>query len=446
MAAAKRKLSSTSLHREMLAAFRQAPRQYLRAKLGKLIASKVPSAPPGFADAYAEHLVTDTDAPFVYANDSEPEIDVEISQEEADGLLEDATRFVTEEMPGIMRGVIESSAKDLLRRLIADWPAQRSWERETRQVFQERLEERWGRGFDILRMLYTIAQEMGGEAHQRAKRSRAKKNRVLRDTLIQLHVRACQVVAEIICLVENGFADGAMARWRTLHEIAIVAAVIAKHGEALAERYRAHEYVEAKRAMDRFRVSHAALGYRPPSVRSIAKVERDYEAMLVRYGHTFGSEYGWAANHLGQKKPRFVDLLAEAGKLEMRSYYAMASYNVHASPKGIAFRLGILKGPGQPVGLSGASNVGFVEPAQNAAFDLVFITSLVIGPVPRFDQAIELNLLVLLRNRISVELGKSHRVIVRAHNALTRLTPVGESRRKARAPRRKTDTSSISGN
>lgn len=423
MAAEKRKLSQSSLHREMLAAFRQAPRQYLRAKLSGLIASKVPAAPPNFADAYAEHLLTNGDGPFAYSDDGQSEIDVEISQEEADGLLADTTRFVTEDMPSILREVIDSSAKDLLRSLIADWPAQRSWERETKQGFQERLEERWGSGFDILRMLYTIAQEMGSEAHQRAKRSRAKKNRTLRDTLIQLHVRACQVVAEIICLMENGFADGAMARWRTLHEIVIVAAVIAKHGEGLAERYRAHEYVEAKRAMDRFRASHAALGYRPPSARSIAKVERDFSAMLARYGHGFGSEYGWAADHLKQKKPRFVDLLAEAGKLEMRSYYAMASYNVHAGPKGIAFRLGVLQGPGQPMGLSGASNVGFVEPAQNAAFDLVFITSLIVGPVPRFDQAIELNLLVILRNRIAGELGKSHRAIVRAHERLTSIQP-----------------------
>ena len=53
---------------------------------------------------------------------------------------------------------------------------------------------------------------------------------------------------EIICLLENGFADGAMARWRTLHEIAIVAIVLSKHGEDIAQGYLDHQAVESKRA------------------------------------------------------------------------------------------------------------------------------------------------------------------------------------------------------
>ena len=62
---------------------------------------------------------------------------------------------------------------------------------------------------------------------------RGKQDKV-RVLLIRL-VRACQVTDEIICLLENGFADGAMARWRTLHEIAVVAVVISQHGENLCD-------------------------------------------------------------------------------------------------------------------------------------------------------------------------------------------------------------------
>ncbi|WP_217430933.1 DUF5677 domain-containing protein [Sphingomonas bacterium] len=57
---------------------------------------------------------------------------------------------------------------------------------------------------------------------------------MLNDTMLHLHARACQVVFEIITLMENGLADGAMARWRTLHEITVVATILAEHGEELA--------------------------------------------------------------------------------------------------------------------------------------------------------------------------------------------------------------------
>src|SRR5437870_8332031 len=79
---------------------------------------------------------------------------------------------------------------------------------------------------------------------------------------LRQHVRACQVTDEIITLLENGFADGAMARWRTLHEIAVVTSLISQHGIELAERYVAYQAVEAKRALDMYARCHTDLGYR----------------------------------------------------------------------------------------------------------------------------------------------------------------------------------------
>ena len=66
------------------------------------------------------------------------------------------------------------------------------------------------------------------------------------DLLIKLHARACQITEEVICLLGGGFADGAMARWRSIHEISAVS-LIEEHGEGLAERYRLHEVVELRR-------------------------------------------------------------------------------------------------------------------------------------------------------------------------------------------------------
>lgn len=55
--------------------------------------------------------------------------------------------------------------------------------------------------------------------------------------LTNIHGRACQVYEEILCLVENGFADGAFARWRTLYELGIIGDFIRSNGEVVAKAY-----------------------------------------------------------------------------------------------------------------------------------------------------------------------------------------------------------------
>ncbi len=45
------------------------------------------------------------------------------------------------------------------------------------------------------------------------------------------------VFDEIICLVENGFTDGAMQRWRTFYEYSVIIMFILQQGETVAEAY-----------------------------------------------------------------------------------------------------------------------------------------------------------------------------------------------------------------
>jgi len=408
-------------HKMIMTLLKAMPTQLIHKKLVTLIEQKVPNAPEGLATALADHVLTRAGGPFEFETEDERDIAIEFTPADIETIEADVRAFVKTEVPPLVTKIIDDAARTILKSLNRDWPEQREWELLTREGFCERLEERWGPAFDILRMMYTISHEIGAMVQRRRRRSRGKRNRVLNDTIMHLHVRACQVVAEILCLIENGFADGAMARWRTLHEITIVAAVISRFGEDLAVRYRAHEAIEAKRAMDRYRTSHAMLGLASPTKKEIAEVERGYAAALTQYGDRFGSEYGWAGHHLDRKKPRFIDLEEAAGKLEMRAHYGMASYNVHASPKGIAMRLGLIREPGQPTGLAGASNIGFVDPAQNSAFDLTLVTSLILQSA-NLDDMIQLKILVLLRNKIMGKLQAADRRIMKEHRALFHAT------------------------
>lgn len=52
-----------------------------------------------------------------------------------------------------------------------------------------------------------------------------------------LKIKYIDIFDEIICLIENGFPDGAMQRWRTLLEYSIIIIFILEQGEDVAEAY-----------------------------------------------------------------------------------------------------------------------------------------------------------------------------------------------------------------
>jgi hypothetical protein len=244
-------------------------------------------------------------------------------------------------------------------------------------------------------MMLTIAREIGGERAARLGRSRAKKNRLRADVLIRLHMRACQVASEVVVLLENGYADGAMTRWRTLHEISVVALLIAEHGDRLAERYLAHEVVEARNILKVHTETFEDLGYKKPSEREVARIEAAYRASVARYGDKFGDDYGWADGYVSNTRS-FATLTEAAGRSRFRAHYKLASHNVHAGVKGITYKLGTLDGTGA---FAGASNAGLEEPGQNTAITFILMTLLLFDSQPKGDDAIALKFLVDLQTQ-----------------------------------------------
>lgn len=271
-------------------------------------------------------------------------------------------------LPGIISEATKATAKSLLRRLRKDWPQAAEQRQLECDAFLFSHVSWWEDALDQLRMLQVMAVEEAQAEGLRIRKSRAKRNLAKRDVQFRLHVRICQVGDEILTLLENGFADGAMARWRTLHELVVVALLIYDHDDDLAQRYLDHEYVEAWRAAVMYQNVRVPSGDKPYSAKQMAAFTADREAMLVKYGKSFGGDWGWAAHHLKVKAPAFGDLEAAAGRVGLRSHYKMASYNVHAGPKGIAFRHGA--GDNQDANLAGRSMYGLEEPGCNTAFAL----------------------------------------------------------------------------
>lgn len=323
-----------------------------------------------------EHILSGSDEDFIFGDKQVDEANVELSDGDFDAIIEKVESFVKNDVPAILLKSSDQAADGLYKELSKRWAKEHNQQVKDLARFKKNLETRYGEGLNKLRMLVTIAREWGQEVHTRRLTEGKGQLSHLDDALLRLHVRACQVTLEIVILLETGLADGAMARWRTLHEIATVTLLLKEHGDEVAERYVRYQIVESKKALTAYQECREDLGYDEYSEEEARQIMIDYEAAIAAYGQPFSGEYGWIAHILGEgpsKRVTFAMLQKATGMGVMRAHYQMASYNVHASPKGAYFRLGQLEQTSNIL-LAGSSNAGLVEPAQNAGLSLGKIT------------------------------------------------------------------------
>jgi len=359
----------------------------------------------------AEHILSKTDKPFKYRSSKySGNINLAFNEADANEISHGFERFAEEQLPKMLPGVAHRVSKIVFKQLMSSWQAEHQQQEMDFAGFRQRLEERWGKPLGQLRMLLRMSREWCQWAHTRYESNKGRKDKQLRKILIRSLVRACQVADEIICLLENGFADGAMARWRTLHEIAVVAAVISQHGGSIAERYLDHQAVESKRALDRFLACYKDLGYKPIPAREQKRIVKAYDKAIGKYGPSFKSEYGWAALHLNNQRPTFADLEKAAGRAEMRSHYQMGNDNIHAGIKSMFVRLGL---PDYDGLLSGRSNFGLAEPGQNAAHTLTQISAIVCLSEPNIDDLVAGDMMTMLRDEVPKSFYKADRQLRR---------------------------------
>lgn len=237
-----------------------------------------------------------------------------------------------------------------------------------RALFRERLTGYWGDALDALEELIATCAELGdllGRTHGL--------DSDLFTTLELLRTRAVQIGWEVHQLSSAGYADGAYARWRTLHELAVVLEFIKSFGEEAAVRYLEHAHIKNRKVLREYNECHEQLGYPPIPQEELDRSEKFREGLLDRYGSEFGKEWGWAAKACGISNPSFVDLRKSAGYGHWKAHYGMANHAVHAGPHGVLFRLGHpLNSP--PLPLSGPSLIGIGTPIDAAGISVMHAT------------------------------------------------------------------------
>jgi hypothetical protein len=339
---------------------------------------------------------------------------IEFTDEDAERLSAKAEQFV-KQLPDLIESFSDTAAVDVLAALKRRWGKEAALQRRAVKRFRKRLEERWGAGLEPLRMLATIAREFANDMNRGLGSAGGGDRPQTFSVLIKLHVRACQVTDEIICLLAGGFADGAMARWRALHEIASVAYLIEQHGEELAERYVAHQIVESRKAARQYEKHRERLGQTPFGEEVLLQIEREYTALIGKYGDDFKNPQGWASKAVGKSNPSIADVQEAAQLDHLGPYYRMASHNVHANPKGVFFKLGLI-GDSQTM-LAGPSNAGLADPGHATAVSLVQISSTLLRLYPTVDNNIAVKIMYILTKEVGKQLLAAHEQLIKDDEA-----------------------------
>lgn len=275
------------------------------------------------------------------------------------------------------------TAKWLTDKLLQDWKKQSGSVlrriKKIRHDFVASHNRTWNTAFDLLEALISLCLEMGDEFRQRFSSDKKGEGDVVFYALERLHARGCQVSSEILSLLRSGFADGAHARWRTLHEISVVALFISSRDSQLAERYLAHSAIgEYQRALQ-YRKHSETLSYAPMSDDDFEQIKSNFEVVKEKYKDEFDSpdwfrnDYWWASQVLNNQRPNFALIEERVGVSFMQPFVKLAHLNVHAGSEGVFVRLGSPP-DNKDLLLAGASTFGVAEPGQNTAYTIYTLT------------------------------------------------------------------------
>ena len=264
------------------------------------------------------------------------------------------------------------AAEGITADMIADPRRVLSEEAGRRAAFEARLEARWGRSLDLADLVVHEAFESGMWVHGLAGPAAAARQDEKYEALIRLHGKAVLTAREVMVLLRSGYSSGALARWRTLHEVWVVFLVLLDGDEELSRRYRRHDAVESLKGQEEYEATWEALGQEPPDW-TAAERDQMRAQLAAEFGPAFLRDYGWAAPLFNDTAPKYKQLQDRVKLDHWRGYYRMASHGTHANPKGISWNIQSLATA--EMIWAGPSNAGLIEPAQCTLIALASLTA-----------------------------------------------------------------------
>ena len=308
----------------------------------------------------------------------------------------------------IVPGLVDDMASLILASVKKDASSGLKELRRDREGFEKRLSRRWKYPLDLLDLSLALNIEAGTEFNRKFRNEAAGSGDAVFEALTRLHARGCQVSGEVLALLRAGFADGAEARWRSLHEMAVVASLIQEHGQELAERYLLHETIQQYKLASAHQKYYDRIGAARPSKKDFYQLKEQRDKLIARFGRGFNDDYGWASSVIGSGRPTMSAIEQHVQLDHMRPYYRMASDNVHANSHGAYFRLGLHSSQQEDVLLAGPSNLGLADPGHSTAISLLQLTTTLLATEADIDWVVTMRVLGELTDEVGEAFLKVH--------------------------------------
>lgn len=274
-----------------------------------------------------------------------------------------------------------------------------NYQRKCQKGFENRLYKKWKKPLDLLECSINISIESGEEHQKKLSKTTDNTNNFKRKALIKLHARALQISNEILILLKSGYADGANARWRSLHELVVISFFLLDNSNDVSKRYLEHIIVKNFKEAEDYRKYCKKLGYLPIERKEFNKIKKEKENICRKYSDRFQKDYGWIPSSI--LSGRHFRALEEHVKLDkLRPLYNLSCDSVHGGAKGF-YRLGLMDDYQDKILLVGASNYGLADPLQNTAISLLHISICLLNLEPDFESKIQMQ---VMNNYIS-EIG-----------------------------------------
>ncbi len=287
-----------------------------------------------------------------------------------------------EEVDKFLQHLISEGAPSLAESLKNSAPEMLKEEQQQNAGFKARHLARWETPLHLLEIMWRCAQE-AGEAHAHSGGPDGVDPLVF-DTLCVFHPKALLITKEIICLLESGFADGALARWRALHEVAVTARFIATHDGATARDYRLSGLCSDYMAAMKYNEHAQKNQVEPLTEAQIESMRRACVAAEEKAGRRLHKDLDWAKPALGfeaKSNATFFSLEKAVGMDHWRPRFKWACQHNHAGFTHPNSLLGMSEAT-QLMHQIGPSNSGLADPLHMTAISLLHMTTafLLTGP------------------------------------------------------------------
>lgn len=274
-------------------------------------------------------------------------------------------------MTGKLNEDVERGA-ELLKRLFEQLPKMLADHRKHDAGFRRRCYKRWKDGLDLLKMFIVMSEEYGSTLNERERPRAVREQNYTFEATVALHARAVRVSNEILALLCEGFPDGALSRWRTLHEIGVVATFLAGRDREVAKRFIAHRGIASAKALKQYVEFLPRSNMTPLEPGSLEAAEAMKAALVAEFGPEFAEDNGWAFPAINKKKGiNLYDIEKDTGLDHWRPRFRWASDDIHVGAKPYHASLGAAETPlDRPVLLTGRSNSAFTDPAHMCVISL----------------------------------------------------------------------------